>query len=91
MPLIAKYFKHIKVSTRRNTISLAVITDDLFFRFRNTYDRSEMDDFDKSVIELALTSIAQGRSLYLEGAYEGDGRGDTFLDIAVAVAATTNN
>ncbi|HWT62381.1 MAG TPA: hypothetical protein VN150_07315 [Ochrobactrum sp.] len=91
MPAIEKDFRHIKVVSYRSSIHLAISTEDLNFRFRNVYDRADMDDFDKNVIELALTAIAQRGKLYLGGSYEGDGDHNGPLDIMLAVASTNNN
>ncbi|OOC65152.1 hypothetical protein [Brucella intermedia] len=91
MPDIAKEFKHIKVTAYPNIIALSVATDDVWFSFRNNYDVSEMNDFDKTVIEFALTAIAQGRDLYLLGSYEGDGHRNGPLNITAAIVATPKN
>lgn len=76
MPTIEKSFKFIKVIAEPSAIILSFITQDLEYRFRNKYNRSEMNEFQKNIIEFALTAVAQGGALNIIGYYEGD-RSDT--------------
>ncbi|MGN6447542.1 MAG: hypothetical protein ACTHLK_02850 [Brucella intermedia] len=72
MPAIEKSYKFIKVIARPSTIIMTVITEDSEYHFKNQYNRAEMDDFDKNLIEWALTAVAQGGALNIIGYYEGD-------------------
>nr|WP_278389011.1 hypothetical protein [Brucella intermedia] len=72
MNKVERSYKYVKVIAEQNNIIISFITEDLEYRFSNKYNRAEMDDFDKNVIELALTAVAQGGALNIIGYYEGD-------------------
>jgi hypothetical protein len=65
--LMEQNFKTIKLSVTQDTIDISLPHPDGFSSLVSTYKISEMNDFDKYVVDLTLTAIAQKGGLNLVG------------------------